>query len=118
MAKVFKDFDGYTIQHFSGTSVNDVMINCYKGPVPSNFPSSPVGRLVFFRDSIPLPKNQDHEWGPEINYPLSRYMEIISTLREEKPLRLFFDTINLTGGLATGSVTTFSVEAVGEEEGK
>jgi hypothetical protein len=69
-----------------------------------------IGRIIFFKDNVPLPPNVNLGYGPEIHFPLSRYNEIVSTLRQEKPLYLWFDTSTLVGSVATEK------EPVGEEE--
>jgi hypothetical protein len=49
--------------------------------------------------------------GPYINFAISRFNDVITILREEKPLYLSFNTNNKVGG-----VVTDEREEVGEEE--
>jgi hypothetical protein len=114
MTMIRKEFDAYTIQHYGfGNFTNEVVITCYKASTAAApFTIAGLGRLVFVKDGTPLPNFVNPSF-PDISFPISRYMEIISTLREEKPLFLWFDTVSKFGGL-----TTVEKELVGEEEGK
>jgi hypothetical protein len=105
MTQIKKAFDSYTLAHQSAYFGYEVSIGCFAA-------GTMAGRIVFFKDSTPLPKNVSLDYGPEIHYPLSRYMEIITTLREESPLYIWLDTVELVGSITTDK------EAVGEEEGK
>ncbi len=103
MATMTKDFDTYKIWYYSGFSY-EALVYCYQG-------SSFVGRIVFFKDDAPIPPNTIFSGGPSIHYPLSRFNDIISILRQEKPLYLFLNLTNLIGVVATDDY-----EPVGEEE--
>ncbi len=103
MATVRKDFDAYKVWYYSGHPY-EALIYCYQG-------GSYVGRIVFFREDSPIPPNANYSSGPSIHYPLSRFNDIISILRYEKPLYLFLNLDNLIGIVATAQK-----EPVGEEE--
>jgi len=103
MATVQKDFDSYKIWYYSSYSYES-LIYCYQG-------GAYVGRMVFFSDDTPLPPNANYSSGPSIHYPISRFNDIVSMLRYEKPLYLFLNLDNLIGILATDAL-----EPVGEEE--
>jgi hypothetical protein len=106
MAIIKKAFDSYSIVHSSGNSQYEADIACFiTGTV------NMIGRIIFFKDDSPLPANVNLAFGPEIHFPLSRYSEVVDTLRQEKPLYLWFDTSTLVGAVATTDK-----EPVGEEE--
>lgn len=103
MASVRKDFDSYLLYYYS-TLPYPALIQCYQG-------STFVGGIVFYPDGSSLPPNRNTASGPEIHYPISRFDDVMSILRYEKPLALALNTDNLIG-----YVTTSSREPVGEEE--
>ena len=103
MATVRKDFDSYKVWYYSGHPY-EALVYCSQG-------GSYVGRIVFFKDDSPIPPNVNYTSGPSIHYPLSRFNDIISILRYEKPLYLFLNLANLIGIVATAEQ-----EPVGEEE--
>jgi hypothetical protein len=103
MATVKKDFDAYKIWYYSGHPY-EALIYCYQG-------TTYVGRIVFFKDDSAIPANANFASGPSIHYSLSRFNDIISILRQEKPLYLFLNLDNLIGIVATDEY-----EPVGEEE--
>lgn len=104
MATVKKDFDSYKIWYYSRHGY-EALVYCYQGGVY-------VGRIVFFPDEGALPPNVNYASGPSIHYPLSRFNDVISILRYEKPLYLFLNLDNLIGFVATQDL-----EPTGEEEG-
>jgi hypothetical protein len=106
MTIIKKAFDSYTLAHQSADFSYEISIGCFFAG------STMMGRIIFFKDNVPLPKNVSLDYGPEIHYPLSRYREIMTTLREENPLYIWLDTSTLVGSITTDK------EAVGEEEGK
>lgn len=103
MATTRQDFDSYKIWHYSGHS-HEALIHCFHGGVC-------VGEISFFKDDMPMPTNQITRNRPCINYPISRFNDIISILRYEKPLCIF---LNLSNNI--GIVATSDQEPVGEEE--
>jgi hypothetical protein len=103
MPIVKTEFDAYVIRYYSGAHI-EASILCYKGPAF-------VGRCRFFKDDGPIPDNITLKSGPYINFSISRFNDVITILREEKPLYLGFDTNNNIGG-----VVTDEREEVGEEE--
>ena len=105
MAFVFKEFDNYEIYHFSGGSAA-VHIMCFQGTSLHNR----VGSILFYPDDAALPANQNRSYGPKLYFPLSRFDEVIATLRQEKPLYLRLDLDTLVGIVATPER-----EPVGEE---
>lgn len=103
MATVRKDFDSYKIWYYSGHPY-EALVYCYQA-------SSYVGRIVFFRDGVTIPPNQNYASGPSIHYPLGRFDDIAGILRHESPLYLFLNLDNQIGMLATSEL-----EPTGEEE--
>ena len=102
MATIRADFDSYKYWCYSGHPY-EVLVYCYRD-------EAYVGRIVFFKDGAPIPPNAD-VGGPSIHFPLSRFAQIMDTLRHEKPLYLFLGVDN-----AIGSIGTADFEPVGEEE--
>jgi hypothetical protein len=103
MPIVKTEFDAYIIRYYSGAHM-EASILCYKGPAY-------VGRCGFYKDDSPIPDNVKLNSGPYINFAISRFNDVITILREEKPLYLSFNTNNKVGG-----VVTDEREEVGEEE--
>ena len=103
MATIQADFDSYKYWYYSGHPY-EALIYCYKA-------TAYVGRIVFYKDGAAIPANANLS-GPSIHYPLSRFADVIDTLRMEKPLYLF---LNLDNGI--GMLATSDFEPVGEEEG-
>lgn len=103
MALVRKDFDSYTLFYYSSLPY-PALIQCYQG-------TTFVGAVVFYPDGPSLPPNRNTSSGPEIHYPISRFDDVMSILRHEKPLALSLNTDNLIG-----YVSTSNYEPIGEEE--
>ncbi|MGH9224693.1 MAG: hypothetical protein ACRD2W_13155 [Acidimicrobiales bacterium] len=103
MATISADFDSYKYWCYSSHPY-EAMVYCYRS-------TAYVGRIVFFNDGAALPPNANLN-GPSIHFPISRFGDIIDTLRTEKPLYLFLNLENLVGSLGTADF-----EPVGEEEG-
>ncbi|HLL73413.1 MAG TPA: hypothetical protein VK363_18380 [Pyrinomonadaceae bacterium] len=102
MATVQKDFDSYMLWYYSGHPY-EALIYCYKA-------GTYVGRIVFFKDGSSIPPNNNSS-GPSIHYALSRFNDVTTILRHEKPLYLFLNLDNLIGMVATADK-----EPTGEEE--
>jgi hypothetical protein len=103
MATIKADFDGYKIWYHSRHPYGvEALIEFYKG-------KASVGQMLFFKD-VPYDLSLA---GLSIPYPLSRFNDVITILREEKPLYLIVDTIQKWGCLATTDI-----EPSGEEEAK
>ena len=66
-----------------------------------------VGGIFFVPDGAPIPHGADNQ--PILYYPLSRFNDVITILREEKPLYII---VYATGG---GYLAT-TKEPVGEQE--
>ena len=77
-----------------------------------------AGRLAFFEDTFNLPTNQllpavvGGPAEPHINFHLRELNDVLTILREEKPLQITLDTDR---GL--GTLRTKEKEPVGEQEG-
>jgi hypothetical protein len=111
MALISKQFDTYFIVFMSdkigsGGPRDSVKIACYDG---SNY----IG-VINFDDRDPHP--MDNNYYPNsgiisMTFQISRFNDIINTLRYEKPLRLEFNTDKGRGYISTGSN-----EPIGEQE--
>ena len=69
-----------------------------------------IARVVFVKDSLPLPENRDYEDHSFIHFKFSALAPIIDMLRNEKPV--FYHWIKKA---KIGHITT-SKEPVGEKE--
>ncbi len=110
MPLVTKKFDKYLFNYIGGTSLQNgeagALIDCYDA-------KTRVARLTFFRDGVNLPANQLLPDGTlALYYQMSRYNDVVSTLRYEKPLMLAVNTAN-----GFGYIGSAQPEAVGEQEG-
>jgi hypothetical protein len=76
-----------------------------------NHPLENQKTLYFYPDNVSLPANQSTVNGIYLNYRLSRFADVMTMLKEEKPLYLYFDTTKKFGYVGTSS------EPVGEQEG-
>jgi len=106
-------FEKYKVEYYSRKTSDTEMVRIwlYKGYIDA-------GNIKFVKDGATLPDNsyatsqvsgvtKVYLW-----FPLSRFNDVITLLREEKPLEANFDTDTKDGWIGTvGS------EAVGEEEG-
>ena len=99
MNPITKDFDQYRLQYYS----EQAYIECWKGGVPA-------GTIVFQKDGVPLPPNELVNNRIVLYYLLSRFNEVISILRHEKPLYLWLNPNNLMGSVST------TLEPIGEQE--
>ena len=109
MATFTNGFDTYQSFYYSGPSSFLAVIQVYQAGVFG-------GRIGFYPDGGPvIPNTTIAPFGvqvPAINYPISRFNDVILTLRYEKPLYVFFDNGSLIGYLGTSQN-----EPVGEQEG-
>jgi len=105
-AQIKLAFDSYAVAHRSRNFGYEADIALFEANTVNL-----IGRLYFIKDGDPLPPNSSNVNGPQIYFPLSRYNEIVSTLRLEKPLTVALDTVSLAGAVYSGK------ELVGEEEG-
>ena len=108
MAIINKEIDTYRLYHYNvdSTSGNNVIcsIYCFKG---GQF----MGGLTFYKEGVTIPPSVKTTQGePYLRFPENQLANIIETLRQEKPLYLWFNDISKYGGLKTSS------EPVGEEE--
>jgi hypothetical protein len=94
-------FDSYVVNHLSGATF-EANIRCLSA-------GSAIADLKFIKDGVALPANAS---GPPatVHFPISRFNEVIDTLRYEKPLQFKF--AQLIGQVGTGAAS----EPVGEEE--
>jgi hypothetical protein len=103
MVTIRRDFDGYKLWYFSNDELF-ALIHCYKG---TEF----MGRISFFKEGDIIPPNANLPNGPSIHFAASRFNDIMTILKQERPLYLFLNPDTLTGMVAN---THF--EWTGEEE--
>jgi hypothetical protein len=104
MASIQVDFDSYKLWYCSGQPY-EALIYVYKE-------CAYVGSIIFFKDGADVPANVSYP-EPSIHFPLSRFNDVMTILREEKPLYLF-----LNDNSKIGMVGTSELEPTGEHEGK
>jgi hypothetical protein len=109
MAIVHRDFTSYVVYYMSGSSPavgvpQEAEIDCFG-------PSGRAGAIYFFPEAVALPPNQQTVNGIYLYFRLSRFADVMTMLKEEKPLYLHVDTVKKTGYVGT------SAEPVGEQEG-
>lgn len=107
---IVKRFNRYSLYYVGGQVPRDGMpqaaeIDCFEGDVR-------VGQLFFYNTS-PIPDNSYAETVDVIflNYQITQFNDVITILREESPLEIWFDRDNNAGYIATANY-----ERVGEEE--
>ncbi len=100
-------FDSYKIFYYTDRPFApfQAMIYCYRG-------TQNVGRIIFYPDGdVPM------SGQASLHYPFSRFNDVVTTLRYEKPLHLFWDSYNQGGQEVTwGMIATSEQEPTGEQE--
>jgi hypothetical protein len=110
-SSVTKDFTSYVVYIISGGGSptigmpQEAEIDCFSDM------NERAGIIYFFPDNISLPANKNTENGIYLYYRSHRFADVMSLLRQEKPLHLSLNMTNLSGYVGTGS------ELVGEQEG-
>ena len=104
------EFTRYIVYYLSGGSPSngvpqEVEIDCFDDKFNRK------GIIYFFPESAELPANNININGIYLYFRLSRFADVMTILKEEKPLYLNLNTTNLVGYIGTGS------EPVGEQEG-
>lgn len=110
LSHVTRTFTEYCVYYITGSSPTiglpqDAEIDCF------NENMERAGIIYFFPDNVSLPANQDTVNGIYLYYHTSRFSDVMTMLKEEKPLYLYLDTISSSGYIGTGN------EPVGEQEG-
>lgn len=110
MPNVQRDFTRYVVYYISGGSPSkglshEAEIDCFTDQ------GGYAGIIYFFPDNVQLPSNQNTVNGIYLYYKMSRFADVMTMLKEEKPLYLYLDTTRKSGYVGTGS------EPVGEQEG-
>ena len=103
MRNSLRDFDGYKLWYFSNDRLFAI-VHCYKG---SEF----VGRIAFFKEGEKVPPNADLGNRPSIHFAAKRFNDMMTILKQERPLFLFLNPETLMG-----SVANTHFEWTGEEE--
>ncbi len=104
-SKAGRDFDNYKLWYFSNGDLF-ALIHCYKETVF-------VGRICFFKEENTIPSNADLPNGPSIHFSASRFSDILTILKKERPLYLILNPATLTGIVAN---THFEWTGEGEIE--
>ena len=105
MATTSAAFDTYRLYHYNADNTygQTAVINCYSG-------SSFKGSLYFYKEGVTVPVSSKPGSYIYLRFSEKQMSEIITTLREEKPLYIGFNDVNHWGWVST------SQEPVGEEE--
>ena len=109
MTQESRGFTRYVVYYVTGGSAavgmpQDAEIDCFDDA------GSRAGAIYFLAGSIRLPKNQLTVNGIYLYYRLSRFADIMTILKDEKPLYLSLNTDTNVGYIGTSS------EPVGEQE--
>ena len=108
MATTQREIDKYVVQHLNedNTYGQSAVINCYKS-------RSFKGSLYFYKEGTSIPASSKTSSGYlYLRFRHSELENLLDTLRQEKPLYIWFRDEDNWGGLKT------SREPVGEEEAK
>ena len=110
MPIIQKEFTSYVVYYISGSSVNigmpqDAEIDCFTAK------NKRAGIIYFYPDNVKLPSNRDTVNGIYLYFRASRFADVMTMLKEEKPLYLNLETTKKHGYVGT------SIEPVGEQEG-
>ncbi len=92
MATICRDFDGYRLWYISNDDLFAV-VHCYKG-------SAFMGRISFFKEGKTIPANSTLPNGPSIHFSASRFNDVMTILKQERPLYLFLNLDTLEGMVA------------------
>jgi hypothetical protein len=108
---VTREFTKYAVYIISGGGSptiglpQDAEIDCFSEM------NDRAGIIYFFPDNVPLPANKSTVNGIYLYYRSNRFADVMSMLRQEKPLHLSLNMTNSSGYIGT------STEPVGEQEG-
>ena len=111
MSYIFVDISTYLIFGYGGPDGNQGVDALISLGIPNAFAS-----LRFFPEGATLPPNKKEIHAPTgrpmfyVSYRYAQFGNILDILRNEKPVKFFFNEINL------GSYITTSDEPVGEGE--
>jgi hypothetical protein len=112
VANIRFEFDEYRLKYGqSETDETAALLACYKD-------SALVGLIQFVREEREVSAHKLVREDPEsqeiplLRFSISRFNDVITTMRYEKPLYIEIDDETLYGGIRT------TMEPVGEEEGK
>lgn len=109
---VSRDFDKYHLAYKGGTALQDGTAGADINLYDSN-KNVRVASLTFWRDDLNLPPNQILSDGTLfLSYQMSRFNDVITTLRYEKPLY-----VAVNGATGFGYIGTRMWEGTGEQEG-
>ena len=102
MAISHRDFTSYVIYYMSGGSpavgvAQDAEIDCFTAN------GERAGSIYFFPDAVPLPANNQNVNGISLYYRQSRFSDVMTVLREEKPLNLHLDIDRKVGYMGTNA---------------
>ena len=89
----------HEVYHFSEDPSWEALILCFSGP------QTVVGQLWFAKDGTVLPPNQETANRIIVlHYYISRFNDVITTLREESPLYLTWDAVNVRGYVSSSEL--------------
>jgi hypothetical protein len=97
-----KYFTHYYVYYGTGSSETgfpqDAVITCYAENEVR------VGSLNFHPNGVPIPQDQiSPVAGISLNFRLNRFADVMTIVKDEKPLYLCFDPLKNAGHLGTGS---------------
>lgn len=110
-------FSHYQVYYIAGSSSvtghpQEAEIDCFlQRETPVGHEVVRKGIIYFYPDHVALPSNISTINGIYLYFRSSRFADVMTLLKEEKPLFLSLNTISLVGHVGTG------IEPVGEQEG-
>lgn len=110
MPYIFREFTRYCVYYITGNSPRiglpqEAEIDCFTDT------GARAGIIYFFPDDLPLPENRDTVNGIYLYFRSRRYADVMTMLKEEKPLYLCLNSDVQSGYIGT------NWEPVGEQEG-
>ncbi len=106
---MYKPFTTYQVYYVTGGSPSlgvayEAEIDCFSPD------KSRAGSIFFYSDEIPIPENTSNINGIQLYYNLNRFNDVMTMLKEEKPLYLSLHDVKKYGYVGTYN------EPVGEKE--
>jgi hypothetical protein len=107
MATIVRDFDSYRLWYYSNDALF-ALIYCYKGTVF-------MGRISFFKERDTIAPNANLPNGVSIHFSASRFNDVITILKQERPLYLFLNPDTLSGAVGNTHLEWTGEEEIAEE---
>ena len=103
MATIQHEIDAYFVYHMTANFEQSTIIHCYGGGVHR-------GALYFYKEGTSIPLSSSSSGVLSLRFHENQSTDMLATLRQEKPLYIFFFDSFQFGGLKT------TTEPIGEQE--